>query len=426
MFWVDDMKAGKYLLMSCILGGLLYMAFAHLSSTEQVEPIRPVITSKRAQDFQQTIEKYFGANGRLLMPLGFYAVTSHIRKTYEMKHLIQNGITFIHKYDSYLTLAKALRDVDSAVKAGAPLALNLPNAYLYNDRQWWEAYLGALVNKKQIVMWYLPEEPASEDIPQLRRLAGFVREVDKSGRPILTYLKDTNRYILTESSKFLDCVVFGAYPGVSPQIPRIRVAYKIDIAYAYGAPAVITALESYKPKSGWTEPEHVKFDAYLALIHGARGLWWYCYAQIRDNPELLDAVLAVARLLNGPEYLGEVFLKGEDNQDIQARIVAGPTVFTEGFNASMKLRMAGNPSIHWRAYSHRGHIYLAMVNCCQVMNKPYSQEDEKALTVKVEFQGLGNVSKIVLLDGESVYSHQSGLLTVTLKPLAVAVFKITP
>ena len=124
-------------------------------------------------------------------------------------------------------------------------------------------------------------------------------------------------------------------------------------------------------------------------------------------------------------WFGEVFLKGEDDQNIQARIVSGRTVFTEGFNVPMKVRMRGNPSIHWRAYNHRGHIYLAMVNCCQILKEPHLQTDEEALEVKVEFTGFGDNSKIILLDGESEYRYQSGLLTVTLKPLGVAVFKLS-
>jgi len=408
------------------LAVLICVVFAEFSLTDRVEPIRVSIKNQASQNFQQMLEKHFAANDRLLMPLGFFAVAHRFRKTDEIKRFVRNGITFIHRYDSRLTIENALEDINNAAKAGVPLALNLPRAYLDNDRQWWIGYLQALVDHKQIVMWYLPEEPESKDLPRLRRLAGFVREVDKSQRPVLTYLKDTNRHILTESSRFLDCVVFGAYPGVAPQIPRIRVAYKIDLAYAYGAPAVIAALESYKPKSGWTKPEYVKYDAYLALIHGAKGIWWYCHSQVRNNPELLDAVLAVTRLLNGPEHLGEVFLRGEDNQDIEARIVAGPTVFTEGFNTSMKLRMAGNPSIHWRAYNHRGYVYLVMVNCCQILKEPHSPADEGDLTVKVEFQGFSANSKITLLNGGSEYSFQSGLLTVTLKPLGVAVFKVTP
>lgn len=419
------MRARKYVLSGCILGVLLFVTLARLAPAEQVDPIRTGARGQASQDFQQMVEKCFGANGRLLMPLGFYAVAHRFRKTDEIKRLVKNGITFIHRYDGRLTVEKALEDIDNAVKAGVPVALNLPRAYLDYDRQWWTNYLEALVDQQQIVIWYLPEEPKAEDLPHLRKLTELAHRVDKSRRPVMTYLKDTNRHILTESSKFMDCVVLGAYPGVYPQIPRVRVAYKIDLAYAYGAPAVMTAVEAYKTKSGWTKPEHVEFDTYLALIHGARGIWWYCHAQARHNPELLNGVLAVARVLNGPEYLGEVFLKGEDDQNIQARIVSGPTVFTEGFNIPMKVRMRGNPSIHWRAYNHRGHIYLAMVNCCQIMKEPHSQMDEKALEVKVEFTGFGDNSKIILLDGESEYRYQSGLLTVTLKPLGVAVFKLS-
>lgn len=418
----------RKILLVFILVVLICVVFAEFSLTDEVKPISTGADSQRAQDFQKMVEKHFTAGDRLLMPLGVFAVTNYIRKTDEMKRLVRDGITFIQRYDGNLTIARACEDRDNAAKAGVPLALSFSLSHLKYDPRWWTNYLQALVDQKQIIIWYLPEEPGSENLPELRRLTELLHKLDKSQRPVMTYLKSTSPLVLTEASKFMDCLVYGAYPGESGLlgIPRVRVAYRINLAYRCEAAAVIAALESFKTKSGWTKPEHIEFDAYLALIHGARGIMWYSYAQIRNNPKLLDAVLEVSRLLNGPEYLGEVFIQGQDNQNIQARIIAGPTVFSDGFTKGMKLRMWNNPSVHWRAYNHRGNVYLVMVNCCQVLKQAPSQAEEKALTIEVEFQGFNADSKVALLDGESRYNWDSGKLKVKLKPLGAAVFKFSP
>lgn len=428
-------------MLGCILGVLLCTAFAqqHLPAErvyakKQIEPIKVNTKGQGLQNFQQMTEKYFTAGDRLLMPLGFFAVTNHIRKTDEMKRLVENGITFIHRYTRELTIERSREDIDNAIKAGIPLAVNLPPMYLSEDLQWWTTFLRAraLVNQKQIIIWYLPEEPGSENLPKLRRLTALLHKLDKSGRPVMTYLKSTNPSVLTEASKFMDCLVYGAYPGHGwTGGARLRIAIKMNLAYSCGVPAVIAAQEAFKTKSGWTKPEHVMFDTYLALIHGARGIMWYGYHYARDNPELLDAVLARARILNGPEYLGEVFLKGEDNQNIQALVVEGPTVFPDSVSKSKKMYLGGKiyPSINWRAFNHRGNTYLVMVNGCEMIRESNPNASERDLTVKIEFRGFDadSNSKIALLDGQSEYSYlKSGLLTVTIKPLGVAVFKITP
>ncbi len=428
------MKISKYLLCICILGLLFCVSFAQLyfsteqtTAKKQVAPIRIAVEGERPQKFQQAIEKRFKAGDRLLMPLGFYSV--YIHNTDEMRLLVKNGLTVIQKYTArQSTIEESKREILDAAKAGVSMAFCLPTRYFQEDKEWWRKYIleRDLINQSQIAFWYLHGEPEPEDVRHLKTVADLLHEIDGLQRPVISYHNSTGP-VAAEMSRFLDCLVFGAYPSASKSqgFPRVRIAYHIDSAHRYGVP-VIAALEAYNTPSGWPGPNDIKFDAYLSLIHGVKGIMWYCYAQIRNNRQLLNAVFGVSRLLNGPEYLGEVFLKGEDNPNIQAQIVAGPTIFMEGFHRGMKRDMPGNPSIHWRAYNHRGFVYLVMVNCCEILNKPYLQEDGKALTVKVEFRGFNMDSKVALLDGESEYSYQSELLSVTLKPLGVAVFKFTP
>ncbi len=364
------------------------------------------------------------------MPLGFYSVTDYIHNTDQMELLANNGITVVQKYTAReSTPEKAKREILSAANAGVLMAFCLPTRHFQEDKEWWRKYLldRNLVNQSQIAFWYLHGEPKPGDVHRLKTVADLLHETDDSHRPVISYHHSIDA-VAQKMSGFLDCLVFGSYPGIykNEGVPRIRIAHKIDAARkVYGIP-VIAALEAYNTPSGWPDPEDIKFDACLSLIHGVKGIMWFNYAQSSKNRPLLDAILDVSRLLNGPEHLGEVFLKGQDDPNIQAQLVAGPPVFMDGFYRSMRRDMPNNPSVHWRAYSHRGCVYLAMVNCCETLKASQPGRDEKALTAVVEFRGFEAGSKVAMLEGRARYSYQSELLTVTLGPLGHAVFKVGP
>ena len=298
---------------SCVFLCFAIAALAESTHSEEqkgawVPPIHTSGTNRVLNTFQQDLEKYFVAGDHLLMPLGFLGVTNYIRNESEMKRLARNGITFIHRYDSKLKLKRAREDILNASKAGLPLALNLP--YAKRDTIWWTGFLQELAATKQIVMWYLPEEPGLEGLPWLKELTELIDRNDPMNRPVLTYFKSDRKQVLAEAGKFMDCVVYGAYPGHGwTGGARLRIARRLIRANSSGAPAVMAALEAFKTKTlGWPEPKHVMFDAYLALLYEAKGIWWYGYGYTRNNPELLEAILGRARVINGPEFLGEVFL----------------------------------------------------------------------------------------------------------------------
>ncbi|HEG42717.1 MAG TPA: hypothetical protein ENH94_01580 [Phycisphaerales bacterium] len=399
-------------------------------STSGLKPIKPVAVSyntERYNAFLKNIETHFSAGDRLLMPLGFFAVTNHISKTNEMKQLVENGMTFIHRYDSTLTLTVARRNIVNSKKAGIPLAINLPHKQ--HDMQWWRNFLKDLVKDNQIIFWHLPEEPKPEDMEYINDLANLIHEIDPLHRPVATYLNLTDNTYLTKAAKSLDFIVYGAYPGHGwVGGARLRIARKIDKAYSCHAPAVMAALESFNTKTlGWPKPKHVLFDTYISLIHGAKGIWWYGYHFARDNAELLDAILARTKILNGPEYLGEVFLRGKDSESINAHLISGPEFFPSNKTISTKMRLAGKlyKALQWRAIDYRGNTYIAAVNGSQFINKYPLQAKEDKLIIKAVFSGFNPESKITLLDGVNSYDHKDGSLTVTLEPLATIVLKIS-
>lgn len=313
-----------------VLAVSICVVYADFGLTNPVKPISTGGDSQRAQDFQKIVEKHFTAGDRLLMPLGMYSVNFRGVSTKEVGGLVRNGVTFIQRYIGELTVERVNEDIVNATRAGMPMAFCMPTRHYYEDKQWWRKFIQDrdLINQKQIKIWYLHGEPKDKKgLSQLEDVAALLHETDDLQRPVISYHHSLDS-TAKEMCRFLDALVSGIYPGLSKHrgLPRVRIAYRMDsIPKRYGTPA-IAALESYNTPSGWPSPKEIKFDAYLALIHEAKGIMWYNYHQLRNKPELVNAVLAVARTLNGPEHLGEVFLKGKDNQDIQARILAGPTL----------------------------------------------------------------------------------------------------
>jgi hypothetical protein len=390
-----------------------------------IDPVQVNVNLKHSEDFMKMLEKQFTVGDRLLMPLGVYAVSNYIRNKEEMERLSANDITFIQRYTGKeLTVDRSREDIRDAKKAGIAMAYSLPTRAFHEDKEWWRTFVTErdLINQDQIVFWYLHGEPKLEDVHYLKTVADLLHEMDVHHRPVLSYHNDIDK-VTKQMSSFLDALVFGAYPGVSKEkgLSRVRIAYYIQAAHSYNT-NVIAALEAYKTPSGWPRPEELKFDAYLSLIYGAKGIMWYCYYQLREKPELLDTVFEISRLLNGPEFLGEVFLRGKDNHSIQATLRSGPATFMDGFTAGMKRNMPDNPSLHWRAIDYKDNTYLVMVNTCEVVKRP--DKNIEQLTIDLEFRGFEGKSKIALLDGENNYQWDGKGFRVCLPPLGISILKV--
>jgi hypothetical protein len=394
-----------------------------------VPQIQILEDSRRGQAFQSKVDKNFSVGDRLLMPLGMYSVTNYFRNTEELRTLTQNGILFVHRYINELSIKEAQDDIQNIKKAGTTLAFCLPESYYSEGVLWWKDFFDqrSLFSSNSIVFWYLHGEPERSEVVSLDKLTQFLHQNDVIGRPIISYHNDTDATAI-QMAGFLDGILFGAYPGTSKLLgyPRVRIAYNMHYVQRYGG-VIIAPLEAYETKSGFPSAYEMKFDAYLALINGARGLMWYNYTQVKDKPLLLNAIFEISRLLNGNEFLGEVFIRGQQDLSIKANIIKGPSRFNDGFHAGMMRDMPNNPSIHWRCLKYFGNQYLIAVNTCEVVNIPHHgiNANEENLTVEVEFEGFAINSQVIALDASSSPSFDEGILYVKLRPLETVVFKIT-
>jgi hypothetical protein len=388
----------------------------------------------------QHILSFFKTPEQQFMPLGFYAMAADIRDVERLKALRQRGIILFHIYDGRQTIEDALADLQAAREAGVGILQNLPRMYvdtsnpIYNATEdpyfnaekieYWQQHITALAgNDLTLLVWDLPEEVKAEELDKLEQIGNIIRATDTKHRPLITYVWVSDAEYLKRVSSITDAVVFGTYPSLHGNT-RIDVKQRIDLAYKNGVPVVIAALEALEGKFNWVRPKDVRFDAYLALISGAKGIMWYAYYYAKPRPELLEAVLEVATELNGPEGLGEVLLSGKEPNSLKCRLLEGPALSppTSVYVSEQKQY----DSVQWTAREYKNYLYIFAVNTAQKVATGAATDDGgAAYMIKVKFGPISSPSSKIQIIGESrVVDLSDGYFIDTFEPLGTHIYKV--
>jgi hypothetical protein len=353
-------------------------ALAEMESAEGVvppsQPPIPAELTNRAQTRAQEFLKFFKTPMQQFIPLGFYGMTTgDLRNTDALSRLRKRGIILFHKAFSEQPLQNALEDLQSARKAGVAILQNLPRKFLFTrKRNFWQYHISGLAPNDQILVWYLPEEIKAQNLNKLEMISNIIRATDDKNRPIITYVVKWREDYLKRVNSMVDALVFGFYPCHNGVRPRIEIKRRIDHAHKCGVLTVIAVLEALKGKRRWVRPEEIRFDAYLALISGAKGIMWYSYNRARQRPQLLEAVLDVATELNGPHRLGEVLLLGKQPEWLTCKMVKGPNYWHDDciYGTTTK-KPTKIHSIQWTAREYGTYLYIFAVNAAQKTIRPF-------------------------------------------------------
>jgi len=400
----------------------------------------PVELAEEVEIKSQAFLKFFKTPTQQFIPLIFSAMVHDIRDSEKLEALRQRGIILFHKYAGRQSVENAMMDLRSAQKAGVAVLQNLPRTYLdkskaiYNatdsphlnakEIKFWQRHISALAGNGQILVWYLPEEAKAKELNKLEQIGNIIRATDDKKRPLITYVVNWRAKYLKRVNSITDAVVFGFYPNYYGVKPRIEIKRRIEHAYKSGVSVVIAALEAFKGKAGWPRPKDVRFDAYLALISGAKGIMWYCYAQAKQRPQLLEAVLEVATELNGPERLGEVLLLGKEPRLLGCKTVKGHTYFHDDYIYGTSVRTPLKlSSIQWTAREYEKYLYIFAVNTAQELGAV--DDGGKACTVEVEFGPVSSVSSgvHVISEGRTI-NLSGGYFADSFEPLGTHIYKV--
>ena len=385
----------------------------------------------------QHILSFFKTPTKQFMPLGFYAMTTDIQDVELLKTLRQRGIILFHIYDGTQSIESALADLRSAQEAGVGILQNLPRMYLDRSKpiyhatentyfnaeeiEYWQQRITALASNDQILVWYLPEEAKENELDKLEQIGNIIRATDTKHRPLITYVCVPGAEHLKRVSGITDAVVYGLYPSLHGSQPRIDVKQRIDWAYKNGVPVVFASLEALEGQFNWTRPKDVRFDAYLALISGAKGIMWYSYHSAKPNTELVEAVLEVATELNGPESLGEVLLLGKEPNSLECRLLDGPSL-----SPTATYEFKQYDSVQWTAREYKNYLYIFAVNTAQKVETGAATDDGgAAYMIKVKFGPISSPSSKIQIIGESrVVDLSDGYFIDTFEPLGTHIYKV--
>ena len=421
--------------------GTIYYCFAEEIPTHQIASNNKVVhgfvpmskiqlpdnLAGKAEKQTRSLLDFFKTSEQQLIPLGFYAMVDKMQDVKVLSHLQRHYINLVHKYGSHQSVANALSDLRAAKEAGVGVLQNLPRARLKTKgRSYWQVHISALKDNKQILMWYLPEEMKLDELKYIRQIAEIIESTDDYARPMITYASDCDSEYLNQVGDIVDAVVFGAYPSYYSPRPRLDVRRRIDKAYKSGVPVVFAALEAiHNGKMGPTKPEYIRCDAYVALVSGAKGIMWYCYARARHMPEVMEAVFDVAEELNGPARLGEVLLVGEVERGIKCRLINGswygpPASAYEKRTTNIKRLYS---SIQWTARKHKGGLYIFAVNMNEKIRAPGN--GGQAYSVEAVFESLNvSANKAEVLFEDRTIPITENSFSDKFEPLEVHIYRI--
>ena len=386
---------------------------------------QPKEMSAQHADKEDRLLRVFKTPRQQFMPLGFYALANDMKNVAVLQRLRRNHINMVHKYSSRQGIPDALEDLSAAGNAGIGVLQNLPKGYLKEGDAFWQKHIDALFENQQIFAWYLPEEVEPIDLTYLASISNVIKKSDAARRPIITYVENYVKGYWEKAAECTDALVFGAYPILLPAHPRATGRRIIDKAYEVGVPVVIKAVEAYTKRGRWTRPKEVRFDTYLSLISGAKGIFWYCYARAHENPELMAEIFKLAAELNGPDRLGEVFLVGEDIENIRCELIKGDryapaaTAF-ENRNQKIKRRYA---AIQWVAKRYDKAIYIFMVNLNEKIGAPDHGDKDYQVTVRFKSDLFHGVEVQVMHEARFLNVKENSFAD-TVEPIGTHIYRV--
>jgi len=257
-------------------------------------------------------------------PLGLYDVKLNADDFAEVK---ARGFNMVHIYDPTQSLADAEAYLEAAAAAGLRVRQNMPSQYLYRGDEFWIEWVTTLSAYDALAWWYIPEEPIIHDYDHatIARLYEIIHQYDPQHRPAALYFGTTHG--LEDWCDVVDIIMIGCYPEYHEE-PRACVKRDIDGARADCPSRVVIGVPQFFDGSDWggtaghPTPHEARYDAYTALIAGAKGLDWYSYWRGVGLTELWEGLQETAHELN---ELGPVVLSPDAPQTVTVSVISGPT-----------------------------------------------------------------------------------------------------
>lgn len=295
-----------------------------------------------------------------------------------------------------------------------------------------------VVEDDNISIWYLhPEELRpwrKNEMQFLEAASRAIREFDPLKRPIWIYdPAHSTAGRLASIAPWVDYLGKGMYTNyASKKDSRIWVRWSMEQqieairrAESQTTPLAVPELFYSARRGPFPEEDFakvadwVRHDLYLSLACGAKGVVVF---SARKRPAIPDEVwesyystyLQVADELRGEKQLANVFLFGEERQDIQVDVLEGPERVELLYPSGGVKEPIDYPSVTHLDVAYGNHRYLLLVNSA---NEP----------VRVMAGGFpyAAVRAESLLDGREAFDVGEGEFETELAPLEVQFYRIS-
>ncbi len=156
------------------------------------------------------------------------------------------------------------------------------NSWITNDVPYREV-ARKLKSSSALGMWYIADEPSCTLVDKLKKVNDLYHSEDED-HP--TYLVCANNE-MRELSEACDILALDVYPFYyGGEGPAARMADTMDFGLAstdFRKPIIAVPQSFGDNERHHEKPAHVRSLSYLSIVHGARGVIWYCWKETGDR-----------------------------------------------------------------------------------------------------------------------------------------------
>jgi hypothetical protein len=254
-------------------------------------------------------------------PIGIYG--ADVKDLSELK---EAGFNSVHAYSSDVGLLSFL--ILEAERHHLKLMIGVPGEVWERDIT---PFFSRVRNSPGILSWYLADEPEGRGIPPsyIWRLNDYVHKMDSTHPTSLVLVRSKKAYDYGDG---VDILLVDPYP--IPKMPITWLSESIDEARVatFGEKPILAVIQAFdwsafpvgEYKREWGRNptyEEERCLTYLAIVHGAKGIFYYTYKggkyNIRDYPEHWEGIKRIVWELN---QIYPLLLAPSANQELDIEI----------------------------------------------------------------------------------------------------------
>jgi hypothetical protein len=267
---------------------------------------------------------YRGLANKMLadfFPIGIYG--AGIKDLSELK---EAGFNSVQTYSSDMGLLSSL--ILEAERRRLKVMVGVPGEAWKRDIT---SFFSRIRNSPGILSWYLADEPEGRGIPPsyIWRLNDYIHKMDSTHPTSLVLVRSKKTYDYGDG---VDILMVDPYP--IPQMPITWLSESIDEARmaTFDEKPILAVIQAFdwsafpagEDKREWGRNptyEEERCLSYLAIVHGAKGIFYYTYKggkyNIRDYPEHWKGIKRIVWELN---QIYPLLLASSTNQELDIEI----------------------------------------------------------------------------------------------------------